>query len=105
MAAATAQKPEGSGFLAKPGPWVDLGLTLPLFLAYHLGVVFMHLRNGTDVLTGPLMQLAEGNRGIYLLITAAIGVVFASVFAILGRGQAFRPSKLAQIAIEGVVYA
>lgn len=102
--AAPNRSPRAS-FLAKPGPWVDLGLTLPVFLIYHFGVVFLHLRNGTDLLTGPLMQLAEGNRGMYLLITAAIGVVFAAVFAILGRGQVFRPTKLAQIALEGIVYA
>lgn len=105
MAAVTAEPSTGGSFLAKPGPWVDLGLTLPVFLVYHFGVVFLHLRNGTDLLTGPLMQLAEGNRGMYLLITAAIGVVFAGVFAALGRGQVFRPAKFAQIAIEGVVYA
>jgi len=99
-----ASKPAGS-FLAKPGPWVDLGLTLPVFLVYHFGVVFLHLRNGTDLLTGPLMDLAEGSRGVYLLITAGIGVVFAGVFAILGRGQVFRPAKFVQIALEGAVYA
>jgi hypothetical protein len=27
---------------AKPGAWVDLGLTLPLFVVYHLGVVFFY---------------------------------------------------------------
>jgi hypothetical protein len=89
----------------KAGAWVDLGLTLPLFLAYHLGVIFLKVQNATDLVTGPLLQLAEGNRAVYLLITASIGVVFASVFAIVGRGQAFRPSKFVQIAIEGIVYA
>ena len=105
VAVAKAKPRNGGGLLAKPGPWVDLGLTLPVFLLYHLGVVFLHLRNGTDLLTGPLMQLAEGNRGIYLLLTAAIGVVFAGVFAVLGRGQTFRPMKFVQMAIEGVIYA
>jgi hypothetical protein len=94
-----------SALFAKPGPWVDLGLTLPVFLVYHFGVVFLHLRNGTDLLTGPLMQLAEGDRTAYLLITAGIGIVFAGVFGLLGRGQSFRPAKLAQVALEGVAYA
>src|SRR5262249_31550311 len=35
----------------------------------------------------------------------SIGVVFAGVFAALGRGQAFRPQKFVQIALEGVIYA
>ena len=97
--------PAQGGLLSKPGPWVDLGLTLPVFIVYHLGVVFLHLRNGTDLLTGPLLDLAEGNRAMYLLITAGIGVVFAAIFALLGRGQTFRPAKFVQISIEGLAYA
>lgn len=87
------------------GARVDLALTLPIFIAYHLGVVFLNIRNASDVVTGVFMQLAEGNKGVYLLITLAVGVVFATVFGMLGRGHAFHASKFIQIAIEGVVYA
>ena len=90
---------------AKPGAWVDLGLTLPIFLVYHAGVVFLRVQNATDVVTGELLRVAEGNREMYLLMTAAIGVVFAGVFMALGRGEAFRPGKFVQIGFEGVVYA
>jgi hypothetical protein len=90
---------------APAGARVDLALTLPVFLAYHLGVVFLSIRNGTDPLTGLLMQLAEGSTALYLLFTLAIGVVFAGVLAWLGRGQVFRTSKFLQILVEGVVYA
>ncbi len=89
----------------KPGAWVDLGLTLPIFLAYHAGVIFLRVQNATDVVTGPMLRAAEGNRGVYLLMTASIGVLFTLVFGIIGRGQAFRPAKFVQIALEGVVYA
>jgi hypothetical protein len=87
------------------GARVDLALTLPIFLAYHLGVVFLNIRNASDVVTGVMMQLAEGNKTVYLLITLGIGVVFATVFGILGRGHAFKLTKFVQIAIEGVTYA
>jgi hypothetical protein len=89
----------------RPGAWVDLGLTLPIFLVYQLSVVFLGVQNATDLVTGPLLSLSKGDKTTYLLATFAIGVVFAGVFAILGRGQAFRPRKFAQIAVEGVVYA
>lgn len=89
----------------KPGAWVDLGLTLPIFVAYHAGVIFLHVQNATDPVTGPLLRISEGNRAVYLLITASIGVVFAGVFGLVGRGQAFRPQKFVQIALEGVLYA
>lgn len=90
---------------AKPGPWVELALTLPIFIGYHLGVVFLNVRNASDLFTGLLLKATEGNTSMYLLFTAAIGVVFAGVFAWLGRGQAFKGSKFLQIAIEGVLYA
>ena len=37
------------------GPWADLSLTLPVFLGYHLGVVFYPIRNAADVVTRELM--------------------------------------------------
>jgi hypothetical protein len=89
----------------RPGAWVDLGLTLPIFLVYQLSVVFLGLQNATDMVTGFLLRLSDGNKTTYLLATMAIGVIFAGVFALVGRGQAFRPRKFLQIAIEGVVYA
>ena len=49
--------------------------------------------------------MAEGNRPVYLLLTAAIGVVFAGVFAWLGRGHAFTTRKFVQVMIEGTLYA
>ncbi len=89
----------------RPGAWVDLGLTLPIFLVYHLAVVFLGVQNATDMVTGALMSLSAGDKTKYLLATVCIGVIFAGTFALLGRGQAFRPRKFLQILIEGVVYA
>jgi hypothetical protein len=97
---------EAKGRLAdRPGAWVDLGLTLPIFLLYHLTVVFLGVQNATDLVTGTLLGVSHGDKSTYLLATLAIGVVFAGTFALLGRGQAFHPRKFLQIAVEGVVYA
>jgi hypothetical protein len=101
-----ASVPASGGRLAdKPGAWVDLALTLPIFVGYQLGVVFLRVKNASDLVTGPLLQLANGSRVNYLGMTLAIGVVFAGIFALLGRGQAFRFGKFVQIALEGAVYA
>jgi Type II CAAX prenyl endopeptidase Rce1-like len=89
----------------RPGAWVDLGLTLPIFLVYHLAVVFLGVHNATDVVTGTLLSLSAGDTSKYLLSTLCIGVIFAGTFALLGRGQAFRPRKFLQILIEGAIYA
>lgn len=89
----------------RPGAWVDLGLTLPIFLVYHLAVVFLGVKNATDLVTGALLSLSAGDTSTYLLATLCIGVIFVGTFALLGRGQAFRPRKFVQIMVEGVVYA
>lgn len=89
----------------KPGAWVDLGLTLPIFVIYHLSVIFLDVKNATDMVTSHLFRLADGSTSSYVGITLAIGIVFAGVFAFLGRGHAFEPWKFAQIAFEGVLYA
>jgi len=100
-----AAAPAAEPLTAKPGAWVDLGLTLPIFLIYHLSVVFLGVQNATDMVTGTLLSLSAGDKTKYLLGTLAIGVIFAGTFALAGRGQAFHPRKFLQIALEGVVYA
>lgn len=89
----------------RPGAWIDLALTLPIFVVYHLAVVFLGVQNATDMVTGALMSLSAGDKTRYLLATLCIGVIFAGTFALLGRGQAFRPRKFVQILVEGVVYS
>jgi len=89
----------------KPGAWVDLGLTLPIFVLYHLAVIFLDVKNATDMVTGHLFRLADGSTTSYVGITLAIGIVFAGIFAFIGRGHAFEGKKFVQIAIEGVTYA
>jgi hypothetical protein len=95
----------GARLADKPGARVDLALTLPIFLGYQLGVVFLRVKNASDMVTGPLLQLANGSRLHYLGMTLGIGVVFAGIFALVGRGHAFRLSKFIQIAVEGAIYA
>jgi hypothetical protein len=92
-------------FGAKPGAWTELALTLPVFLAYQLGVVFLNVRNGTDVVSTELLELSHGDRITYLAMTALIGAAMIGMFALLGRGQAFQPRKFAQVAVEGAAYA
>src|SRR5690348_14527782 len=84
----TALQAPQDRFRDRAGAWVDLGLTLPIFLLYQLGVVFLDYKNGTDMVTGALMGLSNNNKTTYLLATFAIGVIFAGIFAIVGRGQA-----------------
>jgi hypothetical protein len=96
---------EYEGLAAKPGAWGELALTLPVFLVYQLGVVFLNVRNATDLVTVRLLELSHGDRLLYLGLTTAIALVMSGVFAVLGRGQSLRGKKLVQIVIEGAAYA
>ena len=97
--------PSDDRLVDKPGAWTELALTLPIFLTYQLGVVFLNVRNATDVVTARLLELAHGDRVTYLELTAGIGLTLMAVFAVLGRGQALRVRKIVQIAVEGGAYA
>lgn len=91
--------------LPASGPWTDLGLTLPIFVGYHLGVVFLPVRNAADVVTQELVALADNSILAYSGLTLAIAAVFVGVLVVAGRGQALRWERFAFIALEGVVYA
>lgn len=87
------------------GPWTDLGLTLPIFVAYHLGVVFLPVRNAADMVTLELTALAQNDLLSYTGLTLLIGGVFVATLVVLGRGHSLRWERFAMIALEGVLYA
>jgi hypothetical protein len=101
---------EGGGELTKgafapSSAWTDVGLTLPIFIAYHLGVVFLPVRNAADVVTQELAALAEYNRLSYVALTLALGAIFVAGLLLAGRRQALRWQNFVWLAVEGVLYA
>jgi Type II CAAX prenyl endopeptidase Rce1-like len=87
------------------GPWTDLGLTLPLFLGYHLGVVFLPVRNAADWMTQELVALASHNMQQYALLTLSIGTLYVGLLLAAGRGQALRASAFLWLMLEAIIYA
>jgi hypothetical protein len=101
--AAAPPSPESA---ASPSdPWSDLVLTLPMFIGYHLGVIFLPIRNAADVVTRELVALAGNDRAAYGGLTLAIGLVFVLVLGLAGRGHALRWQRFVIIALEGIAYA
>jgi hypothetical protein len=91
---------------AKSSAWTDLGLTLPIFVVYHLGVMFLPVRNAADVVTQELAALAHHDRISYVALTVGLGALFVAVLLMLGRGdKLLRWQTFAWLALEGVVYA
>ena len=87
------------------GPLADLALTLPVFVIYHLGVVWMDVQNAADIVTRELKLLANASLPAYSGLTLAIGGVFTGILLVLGRGHTLRWQRFALVATEGVLYA
>ena len=100
-----APKHTTPAIFAKSSAWTDLGLTLPIFMVYHLGVMFLPVRNAADVVTQELVALSHHDRLAYAGLTVALGSFYAAVLLLLGRGQALRWQSFAWLALEGIVYA
>ena len=89
----------------KSDAWTDLGLTLPVFIAYHLGVVFLPVRNAADLVTSELRGLAKHSLPMYATLTLALGALFVIALSTLGQKKALAPSRFIFIALEGTLYA
>jgi hypothetical protein len=101
-----SREPEPAATLLAPSnARTDLGLTLPIFVCYHLGVIFLPVRNAADLVTQYLVELANQSRLAYVAFTIGLGATFVAVLALLGRRQVFRWQSFAWLALEGVLYA
>ncbi|MBK7578640.1 MAG: CPBP family intramembrane metalloprotease [Myxococcales bacterium] len=106
MAEPAKPEAEKPGFFAKASDaWSDLVLTLPIFVLYHLGVVFLPVRNAADVVTSELIALADNNMVAYGGLTLLIGGVFVGVLLLMGRREALEWERFAFLAVEATVYA
>lgn len=89
----------------KSDAWTDLGLTLPIFVIYHLGVIFLPIRNAADPVTAELKSLAKHSLPMYAGLTLAIGAVFVGVLWSVGQRRSLSFGRFLLIALEGALYA
>lgn len=98
-------KDPSSAVPEKSDAWTDLGLTLPIFFLYHLGVVFLPVRNAADPVTRELTTLAQNSLLGYAGLTLAVGIAFVVVLAATGQKKALERKRFVLIALEGTLYA
>jgi len=89
----------------RSGPLTNLALTLPIFVGYHLGVVFLPVRNAADLVTRELQAMANYNLLAYSALTLTIGAAYVTPLLMAGRGKHLRAQRFAWMGTEGVVYA
>ncbi len=89
----------------RSGPLTNLALTLPIFVGYHLGVVFLPVRNAADVVTRQLQAMANFNLLAYAALTLAIGAAYVTPLLLAGRGKHLQVHRFLWMGTEGVVYA
>jgi hypothetical protein len=80
-------------------------LTLPIFVSYHLGVLFLPVRNAADWMTRSLIELSEHDTRSYVVLTVCLGLAYTGTLVVLGRGQALRGSAFAWLLLEAAAYA
>jgi len=90
---------------ARERRFADLLLTTPIFVGYHLGVVFLDVRNGLDPITDLLLSVLHRSLLAYLGITVFVAAAIALVARLLGLTRRFEPVRMALRLGEAVGYA
>jgi hypothetical protein len=83
----------------------DIALTAPIFVVYHLGVVFLEVRNGFDPITDLMLGVLSRSLLAYLAITFAVAATLALAIRILGFTREFQPKRMALRLLEATGYA
>lgn len=82
-----------------------MALTLPVLVVYHVGVVFLPVRNAADILSDRLAMLASYNAIAYLGLALGMATTLVVACALLGRGRPFRRQRFVQVIVESALYA
>lgn len=83
----------------------SLVLTLPVFLVYHLGIVFMDLRNGADFVTGNLIRLLDLSIWGYLGLTVSVALGLLGGVYFLRKKNHLHVRALGPVILESMGWA
>jgi hypothetical protein len=89
----------------KPDPLTSVVLTVPVFLIYHIGILWSNKRNGADWVSDLTLQLLHSSVEAYVIVTfaAALGLVL-SVYVLRKTGKV-QPTELLPIVVESAAWA
>jgi hypothetical protein len=87
-------------------PLTGVVLTIPIFLVYHLGILFVDLRNGADLVTATMLRVLDRSILGYVAITVAVavGLFVAGRFLRKGHHEIDRHA-LVRVVSESAIWA
>ncbi len=88
---AGAEPKKGRPWLKRYDPLTSLVLVVPVFLIYHLGILFMDRRNGVDMASTVFFGILKQSVGVYVGVTVAIAA------ALIGAGFYLRKKGKARV--------
>jgi len=89
----------------RPDPLTSVALTIPVFLVYHLGILFIDLRNGVDWISGLTLALLRSSIEGYVVVTVVLAGLLALTVEVLRRRGSVRRTELLPIVAESVLWA
>lgn len=80
---------KGRPWLKRYDPLTSLILVVPIFLVYHLGILFMDRRNGVDMASTVFFGILKQSVGVYVGVTLAIAAgLIGAGFYLRKKGRA-----------------
>jgi hypothetical protein len=87
-------------------PLTGLVLTIPIFLVYHLGILFVDLRNGADLVTAAMLRVLDRSVYAYVGITVAVAIGLFVAGRMLRKGHhTIDRGALVRVISESAIWA
>jgi hypothetical protein len=86
-------------------PLAGLYLTIPVFVLYHVGILFVSTRNGADLVSGVTLRLLHSSKPAYVAVTLAVAVGLIVAVRILRRTSRLQVSEWLPMLGESLVFA
>lgn len=86
-------------------PLTSLVLTIPVFLVYHLGILFVDLRNGADLVTGAMLSILDRSVLGYVALTVSVALGLFAAGSRLRHAHEIDRRALVTVMSESAIWA
>lgn len=94
-----------SRLLTPYDPLTSLVLVVPVFLIYHLGILFIDIRNGVDMASAVFFRLLHQSPWGYAAATLGVAAALVVAGMVLRKRNSAHPLAFAPILLESTVLA